>query len=135
MRMGFLGPRPGWLAPSASERSQAVGEPQDGSVRPGEEVVAEWVELASAGGSDALTTEQLLATVAACRSKVAEALHQTSKDYRVLCSLAQSDIAACESITAELRRRLASNSHYAVLCELDDAFAIARMANERNRSE
>jgi len=132
MRMGFLNPHKAKAAGGGADRgtgsiSDAPREPQS---RRGEEVLAEWVELPGEE-CPAATEQQLVETVTACRAAVADALHRSSKDYRVLCSLAQSDIRACDSIIAELRRRLDSNVHYDVLGKLDEAFAIASIAARR----
>ena len=67
----------------------------------------------------------LLSHIAACRSAVADALYQTSRDYQVLCDLVHESLPACEEVIAELRRRLDGNVHYAVLAKLDEAYALA----------
>jgi hypothetical protein len=67
----------------------------------------------------------LLSHIAACRSAVADALYQTSRDYQVLCDLVHESLPACEETIAELRRRLDGNVHYTVLAKLDEAYALA----------
>ena len=67
----------------------------------------------------------LLSHIAACRSAVADALYQSSRDYQVLCDLVHESLPACEEAIAELRRRLDGNAHYAVLAKLDEAYALA----------
>ena len=42
----------------------------------------------------------------------------------MLRNLMHADVAACDEIIAELRRRLAGNIHYEVLAKLDDAQAL-----------
>ncbi|HEY5830451.1 MAG TPA: hypothetical protein VIV01_18970 [Hyphomicrobiaceae bacterium] len=74
----------------------------------------------------------LLSHIAACRSAVADALYQSSRDYQVLCDLVHESLPACEQAITELRRRLNGNVHYAVLAKLDEAYALAEasMAGE-----
>jgi hypothetical protein len=67
----------------------------------------------------------LLAHIAACRSAVADALYQSSRDYQVLCDLVHESLPACEEAVAQLRLRLDGNVHYAVLAKLDEAYALA----------
>lgn len=67
----------------------------------------------------------LLSHIADCRSAVADALYQSSRDYQVLCDLVHESLPACEEAIAELRRRLDGNLHYAVLAKLDEAHALA----------
>jgi hypothetical protein len=73
------------------------------------------------------TTPQaaLLFHIGACRSAVADALYEASRDYQVLCGLVHEKLPACEETIAELRRRLDGNLHYAVLAKLDEAYALA----------
>ena len=68
--------------------------------------------------------EDLLERITAFRATVADSLYETSKDYQMLRNLMHADVAACDEIIAELRRRLAGNIHYEVLAKLDDAQAL-----------
>jgi hypothetical protein len=76
----------------------------------------------------------LLSHISACRSAVADALYQTSRDYQVLCHLLHEGLPACEEAIGELRRRLDGNVHYAVLAKLDEACALAE-AGANNSGE
>ncbi len=67
----------------------------------------------------------LLSHIAACRSAVADALYESSRDYQVLCDLVHENLPACTEAIEELRRRLAGNLHYTVLAKLDEAYALA----------
>jgi hypothetical protein len=115
----------------------ATGWPQlPGAAEPGAPVLdppalAYVQAIASAAPADtsdpsATTPEAaLLSHIAACRSAVADALYESSRDYQVLCDLVHENLPACTEAIEELRRRLAGNLHYAVLAKLDEAYALA----------
>lgn len=91
---------------------------------------------AAAGASDAeirrAAEEELLAKIAGFRSAVADALYETSNDYRILCNLAHADLKSCGDLMSELRGRLSADTHYRVLAKLDEAHALASAALGRN---
>jgi hypothetical protein len=76
--------------------------------------------------------QELLERIAGFRGAVADALYELSKDYRMLCDITHADIAACDEVVEELRRRLTGDLHYAVLAKLDEAHALveARIKGE-----
>lgn len=76
--------------------------------------------------------EELLAKLGSFRSAVADALYEVSNDYRILCNLAHADLASCGSLMAQLRERLASDTHYQVLARLDEAHALTARRLEKS---
>lgn len=68
--------------------------------------------------------EELLDRLTAFRSAVADALYETSNDYRILCNLAHADLKSCGDLMQELRARLDDDTHYRVLAKLDEAHAL-----------
>jgi hypothetical protein len=132
---GSVGGPPDWpRLPAAGEPTVAPaldGPALDGSALDGS-ALAYVQAIASAVPAETLepiegTTPEaaLLSHIAACRSAVADALYQTSRDYQVLCDLVHESLPACEQTITELRRRLNGNVHYAVLAKLDEAYALA----------
>jgi len=91
---------------------------------------------AAAGASEAeiarAAEEELLAKLASFRSAVADALYEVSNDYRILCNLVQADLSSCDTLVAQLRERLAGNTHYRVLAKLDEAHALTARRVERS---
>lgn len=75
---------------------------------------------------------ELLAKIGAFRSAVADALYESSNDYRILCNLAHADLSSCGELMQELRERLAQDTHYRVLAKLDEAHALAAAAAKSN---
>lgn len=84
---------------------------------------------AAAGANEAeivrAAEEELLAKLGSFRSAVADALYEVSNDYRILCNLAHADLTSCGELMAQLRERLATDTHYQVLAKLDEAHALA----------
>jgi hypothetical protein len=81
--------------------------------------------VAPPSGAAATTlVAELLERVAAFRSTVADQLFEASQDYQILCNLTQENLASCEEIMEELRRRLAGNIHFTVLAKLDEIHAL-----------
>jgi hypothetical protein len=63
------------------------------------------------------------------RTAVDRCLLASSKEYRVLVSLAGAGLAGSESCQRELAASLASNPHFAVLNKLDDAERVLAVAS------
>jgi hypothetical protein len=143
MQFGFLGHHTSKATSQTQPEAAPHPAPAKSSPDAINELMAEWIEVPagqSDGGTSAsdvgavLTPEEVQEALAACRAKVAAALFATSKEYKVLCGLAHSDMTACDDIMNELRRRLAGNLHYNVLGKLDEAFAIALARGPLTRS-
>ncbi len=80
--------------------------------------------------------EELLAKISSFRSAVADALYEVSNDYRILCNLAHADLTSCNELMAQLRERLATDTHYQVLARLDEAHALtARRLDRKSRAK
>ena len=75
----------------------------------------------------------LLEQIDACRSSVADALFEASRDYQVLCNLVHENLPACTEAIETLRRRLAGNIHHMVLAKLDEAHALVEEHLARDR--
>lgn len=143
MQFGFLGRHTSQVTVEAHQETVTMTAPAKPSPEAINELMAEWIEVpaghsangaAESDGSPVHSPEGLQAALAACRAQVASALFATSKEYQVLCGLANSDMTACDDIMNELRRRLAGNLHYNVLGKLDEAFAIALARGPLSRS-
>ena len=76
--------------------------------------------------------EELLAKISSFRSAVADALYEVSNDYRILSNLAHANLSSCDGLMAELRERLASDTHYQVLARLDEAHALTARRLDRS---
>jgi hypothetical protein len=130
MRMGFLG-HEGTGDLNAADARAPMGSPSADTPPYARELEAEFVELPVTTSRAAAQPERLASLaeiysgVAACRLSVAEALIDSSKEYRALCALVQSDIPACAHAEHQLRRKLATDIGYAVLGKLDEALSIA----------
>ena len=77
--------------------------------------------------------EELLERIDTFRGIVADSLYEVSKDYRMLCNLTHADLKACDEIIGELRKRLAGNTHYAVLAKLDEAHTLVEAQIAKTR--
>jgi hypothetical protein len=127
---GSVGGPPDWpRLPAAGEPTVAPaldGPALDGSALAYVQAIASAVPAETLEPIEGTTPEAaLLSHIAACRSAVADALYQSSRDYQVLCDLVHESLPACEQTITELRRRLDGNVHYAVLAKLDEAYALA----------
>jgi hypothetical protein len=116
---------------SALDGSALDGSALDGSALAYVQAIASAVPAETLEPIEGTTPEAaLLSHIAACRSAVADALYQSSRDYQVLCDLVHESLPACEQTITELRRRLDGNVHYAVLAKLDEAYALAEAGAE-----
>lgn len=121
----FFGGRKGNRLPQAPS-----GWPQVPSVQPAQEhrvlhPPTPVLEGSALAHPDPMPDEELLERIDTFRGIVADSLYEVSKDYRMLCNLTHADLKACDEIIDELRKRLAGNTHYAVLAKLDEAHALA----------
>ena len=79
--------------------------------------------LPASAGPALVWSDDVVARLSGLRSRLHQQLSNSSRDYALLNSIRSSKIEYCETVTRELRGRLATNPHFEVLQHLDEAHA------------